>query len=192
MVASCYLTSTGKTCIRSAPRGTSKCPARPAKHTRLTYIHEAFPTLLYQTRYGVICFATFQQPVAIGLTPTRQLKSPTRRHTSPRDGKHGPNTFDAKTDKSSPGTGREAAASVPMEVPSAAGLISFDLFVPAKSSRSGCILRVITRALPAKNFRKRCPVEFRRKATARYFWGSASATRRDEGRTDREGCRGTA
>lgn len=35
--------------------------ARPAKHTRLPYIHEAFRLLLYQTRYGVICFAPFQQ-----------------------------------------------------------------------------------------------------------------------------------
>ena len=40
------------------------------------------------------------------------------------------------------------------QVPSAAALISLDLFVPTKPSRSGDILRVITRILPAKNSRK--------------------------------------
>jgi len=64
--------------------------------------------------------------------------------------------FDAEVDKSPLGTGREATAQVPTQVPSAAALISFDLDVPAKSSRSGCILRVITRILPAKNIRKSC------------------------------------
>ncbi len=51
--------------------------------------------------------------------------------------------------------GREAAAISPTRVPSAGALISFDPDVPAKSSRSGDILRVITRTLPAKNSRKR-------------------------------------
>jgi len=65
-----------------------------------------------------------------------------------------PHYFDAGFDKSSPGTRREAVAVWPTRVPSAAALISFDLFVPAKSSRSGDILRPITRLLPAKNSRK--------------------------------------
>ncbi len=62
--------------------------------------------------------------------------------------------LDASFDKSSPGTGREAGASEPTRVPSAAALRSFDLFVPAKSSRSGDILSAITRLLPAKNSRR--------------------------------------
>ena len=61
-VAPCHLTTTSETLYFCYPCGTSKIPARPAKHTRQTYIHEAFPTLLYQTRYGVICFAPFQHP----------------------------------------------------------------------------------------------------------------------------------
>jgi hypothetical protein len=61
-VASCYLTPTGEMLYFCCSCETSKIPARPAKHTRQTYIHEAFPTLLYQTRYGVICFAPFQHP----------------------------------------------------------------------------------------------------------------------------------
>jgi hypothetical protein len=61
-VASCYLTVTGETLYSCYSLRASNIPARPAKHTRQTYIHEAFPTLLYQTRYGVICFAPFQHP----------------------------------------------------------------------------------------------------------------------------------
>ena len=61
-VASCYLMRTGEMPYFCYSWRALKIPAWPAKHTRQTYIHEAFPTLVYQTRYGVICFATFQQP----------------------------------------------------------------------------------------------------------------------------------
>src|SRR6202012_4657154 len=91
--------------------------------------------------------------------------------------------------------GRVAAATPPTSIPSAAALISFDLVVPVKSSRSGDILSVITRILPAKNSRNRClwiSNDFGRRATAFYFWEGTSATRWDEGRSDREGYRGTA
>lgn len=64
MVASSYLMPAGETLyVVRVARGLDrlKRPARPAKHTRQTYIHEAFPLPLYQTRKGVICFAPFQQ-----------------------------------------------------------------------------------------------------------------------------------
>jgi hypothetical protein len=61
-VASCHLTPTGETLYSCYSLRASNIPARPAKHTRQTYIHEALPIQLYQTRYGVICFAPFQHP----------------------------------------------------------------------------------------------------------------------------------
>ena len=61
-VALCYLMATGEMLYSCYSSRALKIPARPAKHTRQTYIHEAFPVLLYQTRYGVICFAPFQHP----------------------------------------------------------------------------------------------------------------------------------
>jgi hypothetical protein len=84
-----------------------KGPARPAKHTRQTYIHEAFPWLLYQTRQGVICFAPFQQrdfnnPVTLSIACNHTA------HTKPHAAsgrKHALQYFDAKNDKSSPETG---------------------------------------------------------------------------------------
>jgi hypothetical protein len=88
-VASCYLTPTGEMLYFYYSLRASKIPARPAKHTRQTYIHEAFPVLLYQTRYGVICFAPFQQPAnspvsAIGrrhlTNGTKMRKSAQKRH----------------------------------------------------------------------------------------------------------------
>jgi hypothetical protein len=160
-VASCYLMLTGEMPYSFYSQRASKIPARPAKHTRQTYIHEAFPVLLYQTRYGVICFAPFQQlahsPVTLFVAPPHLSAG----HEWKKDAQLRPTRrcrctyFDARFDKSSPGIGREAEASRPTQVPSAAALISFDLDVPAKSSRSGDILRPITRTLPAKNSRKR-------------------------------------
>jgi hypothetical protein len=71
-------------------RVTSKGVARPAKHTRQTYIHEAFPWLLYQTRQGVICFAPFQQPISEAPFCYQSLSTPllTRRHTSAQEQLH--------------------------------------------------------------------------------------------------------
>jgi hypothetical protein len=156
----------------------SNIPAQPAKHTRQTYIHEAFPSLLYQTRKGVICFAPFQHPDSTVSTLQSLPTQSVTRHRTAALGRHTPSQyFDSKDDKSSPEQGREAAAKSPTRVPSAASLISFDRDVPAKSSRSGDILSVITRILPAKNSRNRFSVDFRRRATAVYFWGGTSATR---------------
>jgi hypothetical protein len=122
---------------------------------------------------------------AISTAPSRYqsvaTKTFTRRHTAASGRKHAFQYLDAKNDKSSPGTGEGRAAAIPpTRIPSAAALISFDPFVPAKSSRSGDILRAITKFLPAKNSRKQLSVDFRRRATAFYFWEGTSATRWDE------------
>jgi hypothetical protein len=132
-----------------------KAVARPGKHTRQTYIHEAFPTLLYQTRYGVICFAPFQQLPSTASFRDQHLQANRLHNATPlhRGAASRPNTLTPKMTSRRREPGREAVASVPTRVPPAAALISFDPFVPAKSSRSGDILRVITRILPAKNSR---------------------------------------
>jgi hypothetical protein len=107
MVASSYLTSTGKTLYPVCAVRHLKSPTRPAKHTRLTYIHEAFPTLLYQTRYGVICFATFQQSFCRPFPADSPTKLPRQdgRYRRRRHATRRLDTFDAKSGKSSPGRG---------------------------------------------------------------------------------------
>src|SRR5579872_7499153 len=71
MVASSYLMPAETLYVVRVARGLDrlKRPARPAKHTRQTYIHEAFPLPLYQTRKVVICFAPFQQCDFDSLSP---------------------------------------------------------------------------------------------------------------------------
>src|SRR5262249_25855181 len=118
-----------------------------------------FPSLLYQTRKGVICFAPFQHPDFNGPLLSHALTFSARiaQHDSTllhRDTILCPNTLTPKMTSRRREPGRGAAAISPTQVPSAAPLISFDRDVPAKSSRSGDILSVITRILPAKNSRK--------------------------------------
>ena len=110
MVASSYLMPAGETLyVVRVARGLDplKRPARPAKHTRQTYIHEAFPLPLYQTRKGVICFAPFQQCDFDSLSRDQSIatKSLTRPRTAASGRKHAVRYLDAKNDNSSLGAG---------------------------------------------------------------------------------------
>jgi hypothetical protein len=116
-VASCYLTPTSENLYPCCSLRHLKIPARPAKHTRQTYIHEAFRILLYQTRYGVICFVPFPQPTHSPATSPTGAISLRQNEPLPhevrvcQDATTRPQHFDARSDRSSLGTRREVAAS---------------------------------------------------------------------------------
>jgi hypothetical protein len=181
-VASCYLTPTSENLYPCCSLRHLKVPARPAKHTRQTYIHEAFRILLYQTRYGVICFVPFPQPTnspadrPVLLSASAKTSRCLTRSESARTQQRALNTLTPDL------TGRRWE-------PGGRSLRRADEYSASRCAdivRPVCSREIVTRRLyttrnnqnfTSEKFAKTVSVEFGRRDAAFYFWEGTSATR---------------